>query len=719
MKDESKSKSKSKLKSKLKLPKINIHSIRVKFTFVLVFLVVVSNCVLVSIAYLKSKKAMEKSVEETLNTISEKVANKVFDENEKIFHLMECFASTDLIRDETVSIENKTLQFAELSSLDKGYIHFSYVDKNGKTIGIKNEEVDLSQAETFKSSISGKRVISDPVFDEKEDKLYVYLGVPVYSDSKKSRVIGSIFAVIDGEMYCNFCNEITFGNGNHPFVVNTVSGVTVADPKPKYVKRYQRLIESTRAGKGMHDAIVATMNKEIGYRSFFESNRKKIMVASYRPVGSNCDWAVFCMAPYDEYFGQIPQMLNAMILSLIVAIILSILIGILNVKMIISSLKVVRKSIKEIASGNADLTKRINVTSKDEVGEVVEGFNTFTKKLHTIISEVKTSNDELKIVGENMSLGSEKAASAISEILNNIDDIQGQINSQYSSVNQTVSAVNEISSNIESFEKMIGKQSEQVSDASAAVEQMIGNISSVNQSVDKMADSFNELRLNAQNGSDKQRDVNDRIQLIENQSQMLQEANAAISAIAEQTNLLAMNAAIEAAHAGEAGKGFSVVADEIRKLSETSSQQSQTIGNQLNSIRDSISRVVEASSESSAAFDSVTLKIKETDQLVLQIKSAMEEQTIGSKQIGTALHSMNDSTLEVRSASIEMADGNESILQEVKMLQDSTNRILNSMNEMSDSARKIGETKNDLNQMALKLEESITGIGTQIDQFTV
>ena len=375
--------------------------------------------------------------------------------------------------------------------------------------------------------------------------------------------------------------------------------------------------------------------------------------------------------------------------------------------------------LKELASGDADLTKRCSLYVRDEIGELIIQFDLFMDKLHEIVSAVKESKADLSTSGNTLYDSIHETSGAITEIMANIESVNNQIQNQTRSVESSSDNVGIITDSISNLDAMIESQSAGVTQASAAVEQMIGNIESVNKSVDKMSNSFSELQQNAELGYKKQQEVNERIVQIESQSQMLQEANTAISSIAEQTNLLAMNAAIEAAHAGEAGKGFAVVADEIRKLSETSATQSATIGEQLNIIRDSITNVVSSSNESSDALSAMASKLKETDQLVLQIKAAMEEQNAGSKQITDALRNMNDSTVEVQKSSKDMSAQSTSIVGEMNSLRDSTEAMNASMDEMMTGARQINENSATMSDMAGHVKGAIDKIGSQIDMFKV
>ena len=448
----------------------------------------------------------------------------------------------------------------------------------------------------------------------------------------------------------------------------------------------------------------------------FETTRTKDYVLASIPLVS---WHLAMEKSYTlkDFIANGRTSLIAGIVTVIIIIVLtSQIFGMMNHLIILSD------AVYDLSSGNADLTKRVNLSGKTifkVFGTLVKNENKFIEKLQGIIEKLKVSEDDLNLVGNNMTNSMENTASAISQIISNIDSVHAQITQQSENVQETAGAVNQISANIDSLERMIQQQAAGVTQASSSVEEMIGNIQSVNGSVDKMADSFAQLEREAETGREKQNAVNDKIRQIEDKSKMLQEANQAIANIANQTNLLAMNAAIEAAHAGEAGKGFAVVADEIRKLSETSTVQSKTIGEQLSSIQASIIEVVSGSEESSKAFSGVSQEIEKTNQLVNEIKIAMSEQTEGSKQVIETLRVMNNSTAEVSTSAQEMIEGNKLIFNNIAGLQESSNSMKSSMDEMSVGAKKIRESGDELSKIAEMMKESIADMKEQVDQFTV
>ena len=544
-----------------------------------------------------------------------------------------------------------------------------------------------------------------PYVDEVTGGLVVTTSRGVFNQKGFAGVIGADFSI---DMLDDFVDNMKISKSGTSFFI-TADGLFITNEDTGKVLKSNFYDEF---GVSELKGAVLTSDKmiETSYGDYYFASRKMPGITG---------WTFVTIGPKREIFETLQQSIALVLIMLGISIVFALLIGVLISSKIVKPLSKVGAAVKEIASGNADLTKRIEKTSHDEIGDVVDGFNAFTQKLHEIISKIMNAGKNLNSAGADLSSSTQDTSSSITQIIANIESVHQQIEGQSKSVHQTAGAVNQIASNIQSLEHMIENQSRCVSDASSAVEEMIGNIASVNTSVERMANAFELLEADSANGAAKQEDVNSRIERIEEQSLMLQEANAAISAIAEQTNLLAMNAAIEAAHAGEAGKGFSVVADEIRKLSETSSDQSNTIGQQLESIKESIMQMVTASSESRAVFNSLITRINETDQLVRQIKSAMEEQNEGSKQIINALHTMTDSTSEVKTASNEMAVGNQAILSEVQNLQNATGIMQSSMEEMKIGARKINETGATLSEISHNLEDSIVAIDNEINEFKV
>ena len=661
---------------------------------------------------MRTRKSVAESYEEDCRKITDAYTNVVSIRLSEYIKQMRMYIEADITKTEDpVQIQKWLIEHT--SSRTPDFDRIGFIDSKGDFYNDQNKITNVKDRIYFKSIMNqgNDSNIDDPVTSKSTGDTIIHVSKAAKANG---RTFGFYSAVVGVNKLKDFVSGIRIGKTGYAYLFNS-QGEIIATSAPDNGEEYNNIIL-----EGMKPVTEALIRRESGETWInFKTLGSKFI--TYQPV-ENADWGFAFMIDDSQVYATANEISVGLVFAGILlglALVFGIGFGIFKS---LKPLQEVQSSIDEIASGKADLTRRITGKSEkinNEIGGVVKGFNRFTEKLHAIVSDVKDSKEVLSAAGLDLDASMQDTSASITEIIANISSVHSQISNQGESVSQTAGAVNEIASNIESLEKMIANQSEGVSNASAAVEEMIGNIASVNSSVDKMALSFDELTENAKSGAQKQIHVNERIHEIEEQSQMLQEANAAIADIAEQTNLLAMNAAIEAAHAGEAGKGFAVVADEIRKLSETSTSQSKTIGQQLSSIKESILSVVEASQESSEAFNSVTNKIQETDQLVRQIKSAMEEQQAGSKQITDSLHSMNDSTIQVRTASEEMSIGNKQILDEVRNLQNATTVMKASMEEMAIGAKKINETGAALSAIADNMKTSITQIGTQIDQFKV
>ena len=406
------------------------------------------------------------------------------------------------------------------------------------------------------------------------------------------------------------------------------------------------------------------------------------------------------------------------VMIVIVVLFFAVLVSVIIFK-VIKPLKRVGAAVNNLASGDADLAQRIEVHGNDEFAEISTGINTFIEMLHKIVSELNLAQKELTAIGIDLGTNSQESASATAEIMANIAGVRKQSESQSEAVSNTTTILGHSAENVNNLENLVEAQAAGITESSAAIEQMLGNISSVTSSVRKMADSFKELGITVSDGKTKLANVDGKVNEIAEQSKMLIQANTIIAQIASETNLLAMNAAIEAAHAGKAGEGFSVVANEIRKLAETSSAQSKNINTELKEISSSIKDVVSLSKDSQVAFGQIVTHLDSTDVIIREIDNAMSEQENASRQIFSALSDMRNQSIEVNEMSHQVKDNIVAVTKDMDTVSQISSIILGSMDEMTAGAQQISTATQGVSDLAASTKENIDVMDSKLKLFRV
>jgi methyl-accepting chemotaxis protein len=430
-------------------------------------------------------------------------------------------------------------------------------------------------------------------------------------------------------------------------------------------------------------------------------------------------WTILTSVPEKDVLAAVNRLTRITIIIVIIAVIVSGLITFFVAGTIAKPIVRVALTLKDISEGEGDLTKTIEVTSKGEIGDLALYFNKTLEKIKNLVKIIKNQAVALFDIGNELAANMTETAAAINEITANIQSIKGRVINQSASVTETNATMEQITVNIDKLNGHVENQSSSVAKSSSAIEEMIANINSVTQTLGKNAQSVKELLESSDIGRSGLQEVATDIQEIARESEGLLEINAVMENIASQTNLLSMNAAIEAAHAGEAGKGFAVVADEIRKLAESSGEQSKTISTVLKKIKDAIDKITHSTEGVLNKFEAIDGGVKTVSEQSENIRNAMEEQSVGSQQILEVISQLNGITQMVKGGSEEMLEGSKEVIQEGKNLEITTQEITNGMNEMATGADQINIAVNQVNDISGKNKENIDILVKEVSRFKV
>ena len=375
----------------------------------------------------------------------------------------------------------------------------------------------------------------------------------------------------------------------------------------------------------------------------------------------------------------------------ILAILIIMLIGYIIKLTIRKTLALVENDMEKVAAG--DLTTRTPYKANNELGHIVQSFNSMLDNLQQLIANVKMTTQEVISSTEGVLQDTKRVSNISAEVVQTVLEVKTKIEGQVTSVQESSSSMEEITTGVQT----VAESSAVVAEVAVTTTERI-NIGSevINHSI---------LQMNSVH--DVVEETSKVINKLVTRTQQIDTALAAITNIAEQTNLLALNAAIEAARAGENGKGFAVVAAEVRDLAEQSKESAKEVNHLIKSIQQDTKDTVnvmqkgqqkavegkEAAHKANQTFLSIMRDIDKITGQIQEVSAATEEMSAGTEEVNASLSLVSETATEVKKETLQTVKSIQSQAVSIEQISIQSNKMKEKVEELTELVSKFNITE--------------------------
>ncbi|UBM26267.1 methyl-accepting chemotaxis protein [Pseudomonas sp. p1(2021b)] len=433
--------------------------------------------------------------------------------------------------------------------------------------------------------------------------------------SKVSASVGVVGGDLALDGLVEIINSLNFGGMGYAFLVNDQGKILVHPDKELVMKSLADLFPQG----------TPTLSGEL---TEVQANGQARLL-TFTPIKGlpSANWYIGLSVDKDKAFSMLSTFRTSAIIATLVAVVIIIALLGLLIRVLMQPLHTMTRAMEDIAEGEGDLTKRLQIHQHDEFGILGTAFNRFVERIHGSIREVSSATEQVNEVAL-------RVISASNSSMANSDEQSNRTSSVAAAINELGAAAQEIAGNA-------AQASQHATSARLLAEEG-------QQVVERNIEAMNRL-------SDLIVTSSAHIETLNHKTVNIGQILEVITSISQQTNLLALNAAIEAARAGEAGRGFAVVADEVRNLAHRTQESAQQVQAMIEELqvgaRESVETMsqsqrhsqdsMEIANQAGERLDSVTVRIGEIDGMNQSVATATEEQTAVVDSINMDINEIN------------------------------------------------------------------------------